>query len=82
MSEFLCGPHRTNNLLSTDDADRPPSLRGNPVYPHIPPSETFADAFTGIFTSYARDEQPTVRWGSKAPRFFARVVDTLRTLLL
>ena len=82
MSESLCGPHGTNDLLSTNDADSPHSLRGNPVYPHIPPSEAFADAFTGIFTSYARDERPTVRWGRRSPGLLIRVVDALKSLLI
>lgn len=82
MSESLCGPHGTNDLHSTNDADYPPSLRGNPVYPHIPPSEAFADAFTGIFTRYVRDGRPSVRWGRTAPGFLTRVVNILKTLLL
>ncbi|KAL1688733.1 Alpha/Beta hydrolase protein [Schizophyllum commune] len=58
------------------------SLRGNPVYPHIPPSETFADAFTGIFTSYARDGRPSVRWGRRNSSILTRVVDILKAMLL
>ncbi|TRM56260.1 Alpha/Beta hydrolase protein [Schizophyllum amplum] len=39
------------------------SLRG--VFPYItsPPSEDFADAFTGAYMSYVRDRRPSVRFG-------------------